>query len=63
MRGDEEVKVVDVASGSDVMKMMLMLGGCPNSSITTQMLIFQNSARNYPIRGVPDNVPGVFYRV
>ena len=25
-------------------------------------MIFQNESRNYPIRGIPDDVPGVAYR-
>lgn len=52
----------DFLSGSDGMVMILMLGGCLNSSIAILMLFFQNYARNYPIRGVPDNFRGVFYR-
>lgn len=44
------------------MALMLMLGGCHNSLITAQMMVFQNTQRNYPIRGMPDSVRGVCYR-
>ena len=31
--------------------------------IEAPMLIFMNSSSNYPIRGLEDNIPGVYYRM
>lgn len=56
------MKLADFVSGLDGMKKIVILCGCPNVSVTTPMLIFQNDARNYLIRGIPDNVAGVCYR-
>ena len=41
---------------------MLRLTGGHIARVMPAFLIFQNQARNYPIRGVPDNVPGASYR-
>lgn len=62
MRGDSEVKYCDVVSGNAGMTMMVMLGGCPDSQLCPPMIVFQNQDGNYPIRGVPDDVPSVCYR-
>lgn len=60
MQGDECIKYADAFSRSDGMKITLMLGGCPHLTITTPLMIFRNPARNYPINGIPDVIPGVF---
>lgn len=36
-------------------------GGC-EAKVYSAMMIFKNKDRNYPIRGLEDNVPGVCYR-
>jgi DDE superfamily endonuclease len=61
-RGDEECKYMDTVSGGEGMTMVLRITGGPNAAIQPPMMIFQNDARSYPIRGVPDDVPGVSYR-
>ena len=61
-RGDENVKHADVVSGGESMTMMVRITGGPDSHIKAPMIIFQNVNRNYPIQGVPDDIPGVCYR-
>ena len=60
-RGDENVKYADVVSGDESLTMMVRITGGPDAHIEAPMMIFQNANRNYPIQGVPDNVPGVCY--
>lgn len=61
-KGDDHVKYADVVSGGDPITMMVRLTGGPDARIEAPMLIFKNENRSYPIRGVPDNIPGVCYR-
>ena len=61
-RGDEECKYMDTVSGGEGMTMVLRVTGGPSAAIQPPMLIFQNAARSYPIRNVPDDVPGVSYQ-
>lgn len=42
--------------------MVVRLYGGNNAVINPTMLIFRNKSRSYPIRGFPDDVPGVCYR-
>lgn len=58
-KGDKEVRYADVCSGGESMTMVLRLSV---RGIEIPFMIFQNKGRNYPIRGVPDDVPGVIYR-
>lgn len=60
--GDNHVKYADVVSGGDPMTMMVRISGGVNAMIHPPMIIFKNGNRSYPIRGIPDNVPGVCYR-
>lgn len=60
--GDNDVKYLDVVSGGEAITMMVRISGGPNATILPPMLVFKNASRSYPIRGVPDNVPGVTYR-
>lgn len=61
VRGETKIKYADVVSGDDGMTMMVTLGGrCMESVIP--MMIFKNPSRSYPIRGLPDDIPGVSYR-
>ena len=62
MKGDETVKFAQVVSGDEGMKMMVMLGGCHRSHLEVPMIVFQNKTCSYPIRGLHDDYPGVFYR-
>lgn len=62
IKGDSDVKYADVVSGGDPITMMVRLTGGSNARIEAPMLIFKNENRSYPIRGVPDDVPGVCYR-
>jgi hypothetical protein len=61
-RGDNDVKYVDVVSGGMGMTMLVSLTGGLGATICTPFMIFQNASGSYPIRGVPDNVPGDSYR-
>ena len=60
--GDKEVKYGDVVSGGEGCTMMVRLTGGRNARIAAPFMVFKNGDCNYPIRGVPDNVPGVAYR-
>ena len=61
-RGDNDVKYSDVVSGGVGMPMIVRLTGGPGATICQPFMIFQNESCSYPIRGTPDNVPGVSYR-
>jgi hypothetical protein len=60
--GDNDVKYADVVSGGTDMTMLVRLTGSTGAIICAPFMIFQNASGSYPIRGVPDNVPGVSYR-
>ena len=60
--GDNNVKYADVVSGGEGMTMVVRITGGPYARIEPPMIIFCNSKRSYPIKGVADNVPGVSYR-
>lgn len=62
MKRDTDVKFADVFSGNLGMKMMVLLGGCPDSYIAMPMMILQNASSSNHIKSVPDNIPGVCYR-
>ena len=61
-KGDSQVKYADVVSGGEGMTMMVRITGGTGASIEPPMMIFANGNRSYPIRGIPDDVPGVSYR-
>ena len=61
-RNDSVVKYADVVSGGDCMTVVIRISGRHRSLIETPMIIFTNAGSNYPIRGLPDNIPGVTYR-
>lgn len=61
-RGDSAVKYADVVAGEEGITMMVHIRGGRDARIECPFLIFQNSNRSYPIRNVPDTVPGVCYR-
>ena len=61
--GESEVKYADVVLGGEGMTMVVRIGGGRNARIEEAPFIgFKNSGRSYPIRGLPDNVPGISYR-
>jgi hypothetical protein len=59
---DDQIKYADVVSGGEGMTMIVRLTGGQCAFIQPPMMIFQSKNRSYPIRGVPDDVPGVCYR-
>lgn len=61
MKGTDNMKYADVVSGSEGMTMVVRITGGMNAKVYASMMIFKNVDRNYPIRGVVDNVPGVCY--
>jgi hypothetical protein len=61
-RGDTTMKYADVVSGDDSMTMVIRISGGRRSVIEAPMLIFTNGNSRYPIQGLDDNIPGVFYR-
>lgn len=44
------------------MTMMVPLTGGNNAAIQPPIIVFTNMGRSYTIRGVSENIPGVFYR-
>jgi hypothetical protein len=60
--GDQTVKYADVVSGGEAMTMVVRVTGGVRAKIMAPMIIFTNAGGAYPIRGVPNNVPGVTYR-
>ncbi|KAL3686242.1 hypothetical protein R1sor_004264 [Riccia sorocarpa] len=61
-RGDRDIKYADVVSGGVSMTMVVKVTGGRSAKISSPFMIFQNDNCSYPIRGVPDNIPGVSYR-
>ena len=61
-RGDTSVSYTEVVSGGHSMTMVIRISGRRRSMIKAPMLIFTNQNRNYLIRGLDDNIPGVCYR-
>lgn len=59
--GNNQVKYADVVSGGESITMVVRITGGQRAAIQPPMLIFKNLFRSYPIRGVPDSMPGVFY--
>lgn len=62
IRGEGEVKYADVVSGDEGMTLMVLLGGGCDAEMGIPLIIFKNSNRSYPIRGLPDETPGITYR-
>ena len=62
-RGDTTVKYAEVVSGGKPMTMVVRISEGRRSMIEAPMLIFTNSDSNYPIRGLEDNIPGVYYKM
>jgi DDE superfamily endonuclease len=60
--GDEHVKYADVVSGGIVMTMFVRITGGKNAYIQPPFMILQNENCSYPMRNLPDNIPGVSYR-
>ena len=60
--GDVEVKYSDAISGGESMATVVRLSGGRNARIEPPFMVFFNKNRDYPLRGVPDDVPGVAYR-
>lgn len=61
-QGQEEVKYAAVTSGDEDMTMMVGVSGGVHSNLKVSFMIFNNKDRKYPIRSVPENIPGVCYR-
>ncbi len=60
--GDDNVKYADVVSGGEGITMIVRLTGGKRAQIETPFLTFINKSRNYRLRNLPEDVPGVCYR-
>ena len=60
--GEDEVKYAGVVSGGERMAMVVRLSGGLNAKIENPFMVFMDANQSYPIRGVPDDVPGVSHR-
>ncbi len=56
--GDDNVKYADVVIGGEGITMIGRLTGRKRAQNETPFLIFINRSRNYPVRNLPDDVPG-----
>lgn len=61
-RGNGNVKYADVTSGGRGMNLMVQISGGRLSVVEVPFLIFNKWSLSYQIPGVPDDIPGVFYR-
>lgn len=59
---DQGLRYSDVTSGFEEMTMLVCISGGANAIIEPPLMIFKNKTRNYPMRNVPENIPGVAYR-
>lgn len=59
---DKELKNADVFSRRVEFAMLVRLAGGRDSHIAAPFKVFKNPNCNYPIRNVPDTVPGVAFR-
>ena len=62
LRSDKDVKCGDAVSGDVGMTMMVLICGGSQAEIFPPFLIFQNALHSYPIRSIPDHVPGLSHR-
>lgn len=60
--GCSDFEYADVASGGESLTMMVRISGGPAAIVEVPFIVFKDENRSYPIKGVPDNVPGVCYR-
>lgn len=56
------VTIADIVSGGEFITRMICISGGVNAMVHPPMLIFKNASRSHPIRGVPNDIPGVCYR-
>jgi DDE superfamily endonuclease len=59
---DKSVRYQGVVSGGQAMTRMVRISGGKGAIVWQPLLVFQNVSRSYPMKGVPDDVPGVAYR-
>lgn len=59
--GETDVRYADAVRGGEGFSMMVWLFG--GGRIRVPFIVFENKDRNYPIKCIPDVVPGVAYRL
>lgn len=59
---DNEIKHTDMVSGGEEFTMLVRLSGGRDALIELPFMVFRNVDRNYFIKGVPDDFPGVDHR-
>lgn len=60
--GDTKLRYADVTSGGEGMTIVVPISGGSEEKVENPFILFQNKQRNYPFRGVPDDVSGLRYR-
>lgn len=58
VKGNGTIRYADAISGTTGMTMIVHVTGGKSSCIGLPMMVFINPDCNYPIRNVPDNIPG-----
>lgn len=56
-------KYADIACGYEHIKMTVRISGGLNGRTEAPFIAFKTSFRSYPIKGVPDTFPVVWYRM
>lgn len=59
--GKIEVNYADVFSGGEGMVMFIGISGGRDARVDPLFVVFRKKARSYPVRIVPDDIPGVAY--
>lgn len=61
LNGNGNVRYADFLCGGATIMLMVRLTGGKHACIKLPVIVFKNESRSHPIRGAPDNVPGVCY--
>jgi len=62
LHGDTSLKYAGVTSGGEEITMVVLISGMNHEAIQPPFLALKNAMRSHLVRGVPGNVPDVFYR-
>ena len=62
IRREQVIKYTDVVFEEEVMTSVVQVTRGVRAKIKAPMVIFTNSNKSYPIRGIADNIPQVIYQ-
>lgn len=61
LAGEAQIRCADVVSGGEAFIMMVLLTRGVHGCIEPPFIVSMNKARNFPIKGVLDDIPGAAY--